>query len=227
MSAARLTPSAKSTFLKIAGLLLSYCVATAAAASAQNLTTLLSFDGTNGTNPYFETLVLGADGNLYGTTNEGGSNNEGTVFQVNPSTGTLTTLHNFAGAPNDGRNPGAGLVLAKDGNFYGTTTGGGANTWGTVFKITPGGTLTLLHSFAVTDGSQPWSGLVQGSDGNFYGTTTFGGTNQIGTVFKITLQRHLHLPLQLRQQQRRDTLRHLDTRQRRESLRNSVKRRSQ
>ena len=186
MSAASPTPSAKSTFLKIAGLLLIYCVATAMAASAQNLTTLVSFDVTNGQNPYFETLVQGADGNLYGTTYEGGANNEGTVFQVNPSTGVLTTLHNFAGPPNDGRNPTAGLVLASDGNFYGTTNGGGANTWGTVFKITPGGTLTLLHSFAVVDGSQPWSGLVQGTDGNLYGTTTFGGSNEIGTIFKIT-----------------------------------------
>ena len=171
MRAASPRPSAKSSFLKIAVMLFSYCVAAAVAASGQNLTTILSFNGTDGLGPYFETLVQGADGNLYGTTNEGGTSNAGTVFQVNPSTGVLTTLHNFTVATNDGRNPGAGLVLAKDGNFYGTTTGGGANSWGTVFKMTPAGTVTLLHSFGVTDGSQPWSGLVQASDGNFYGST--------------------------------------------------------
>ena len=186
MRTASSAPSGKSVLLKCICTLLGYCVAAAIAASAQNLTTLLSFNGTNGMNPYFESLVQGADGNLYGTTYEGGANNEGTVFQVNPSTGVLTTLHNFAGGTSDGRNPAAGLLLASDGNFYGTTTGGGTNTYGTVFKITPGGTLTLLHSFTVIDGSQPWSGLVQGSDGNLYGTTTFGGANSIGTIFKIT-----------------------------------------
>ncbi|MGA2687698.1 MAG: choice-of-anchor tandem repeat GloVer-containing protein [Candidatus Korobacteraceae bacterium] len=180
MSAASPTPSAKSAFLKIASLLLIYCVATAMAASAQNLTTLVSFDVTNGQGPYFESLVQGTDGNLYGTTYQGGANSFGTVFKVNPSTGTLTTLHSFAGGTTDGSFPGAGLVLASDGNFYGTTTQGGSNTYGTVFKITPAGTLTLLHSFTVVDGRGPWSGLVQGTDGNLYGTTTFGGSNQIG-----------------------------------------------
>src|SRR5271170_1011066 len=105
MSAASPTPSPKSTFLKIAGLLLMYCVATAMAASAQNLNTLVSFDVTNGQGPYFETLVLGNDGDLYGTTYQGGANSFGTVFQVNPSTGTLTTLHSFAGGTTDGSFP--------------------------------------------------------------------------------------------------------------------------
>ena len=89
-------------------------------------------------------------------------------------------------------------MLATDGNFYGTTTNGGANNCnspcGTVFKITPAGTLTTLHSFAGTDGASPFAGLVQAGDGNFYGTTHSGGANNndnncsngCGTVFRIT-----------------------------------------
>ena len=71
-------------------------------------------------------------------------------------------------------NPYAGLVQGTDGNFYGTTSEGGANGYGTVFKITPSGTLTTLHSFDVTDGAYPYAGLVQATDGNFYGTTSRG-----------------------------------------------------
>jgi len=81
-------------------------------------------------------------------------------------------------------------VQASDGNFYGTTFRGGANGYGMVFKITPGGTLITLHSFNGTDGSYSQAGLVQATDGNFYGTTSGGGTNcypyECGTVFKIT-----------------------------------------
>jgi len=117
----------------------------------------------------------------------------------------LTTLHTFQGSPGDGANPGAVLVHASDGNFYGTTPGGGAykngnclsnDGCGTVFKITPAGTLTVLYSFCsqpnCSDGADPQPGLVQGSDGNFYGTTEVGGTGtecfygSCGTVFKIT-----------------------------------------
>ena len=104
---------------------------------------------------------------------------------------TLTTLHNFAGYPSDGANPYAGLIQARDGNFYGTTTVGGANggcafgSCGTVFKITPSGTLTTLHSFNGSDGETPEGGLVQATDGRFYGTTFYGGTGLQGTVFKI------------------------------------------
>jgi uncharacterized repeat protein (TIGR03803 family) len=116
---------------------------------------------------------------------------------------TLTTLWQFGIIPTDGREPTAGLVQGSDGNFYGTTEHGGRGLmfddggYGTVFKITPQGTLTTLYQFgsANTDGANPEAGLVQGSDGNFYGVTLHGGTNNpglctdfCGTAFKITPQ---------------------------------------
>jgi len=132
--------------------------------------------------------VLGSDGNFYGTTGGGGANNYGTVFKINPSPPyTLTTLYSFCSQSNcaDGSNPFA-LVQGSDGNFYGATSQHGANGDGTVFKITPSGTLTTLHSFNGTDGECPIAALAQGSDGNFYGTTPEGGSGGYGTVFKIT-----------------------------------------
>jgi uncharacterized repeat protein (TIGR03803 family) len=152
--------------------------------SAQTLTTLASFSGSNGANPQ-STLIQGIDGSLYGTTSVGGAHNLGTVFKVTLG-GTLTSLHDFAGRPSDGANPYAGLVQASDGNFYGTTPGGGDHDAGTIFKITPTGTLTILHSFSTTDGANPRSALIQGMDGNLYGTTQNGGLGG-GTVFKTTL----------------------------------------
>jgi uncharacterized repeat protein (TIGR03803 family) len=132
-------------------------------------------------------LVLGTDGNLYGTTQNGGG--YGTVFKVTPA-GVLTTLHYFCSQENcaDGDDVNGGLVQGADGNFYGTTAEGGLNGYGTVFRITPGGALTTLHSFDATDGSYPRSSLVEGFDGNFYGTTSSGGLSQVccGTVFRIT-----------------------------------------
>ncbi|MGH9453115.1 MAG: choice-of-anchor tandem repeat GloVer-containing protein [Terriglobia bacterium] len=151
-------------------------------------------------------LVQGTDGNFYGTTDDGGNlppNNGGTVFKITPS-GALTTLYSFCSqggtACADGNDPWAGLVQGTDGNFYGTTTWGGAHDRGTVFKITPSGTLTTLYSFcsqggeACTDGNYPNSALLQASDGNFYGTTDEGGNNNTiicgdggcGTLFQIT-----------------------------------------
>lgn len=133
-------------------------------------------------------LVQGRDGNFYGTTPRGA--NDGTVFKITPS-GTLTTLYTFSGT--DGDNPQAGLILATDGNFYGTTANGGTSSncgggCGTVFRITPGGSLTTLHSFDLTDGQDVVAGLVEGTDGNLYGMTLGGGTGggNNGTVFKVT-----------------------------------------
>jgi len=142
-------------------------------------------------------LVQGTDGNFYGTTEYGGTGcgntGCGTVFKITPS-GTLTTLYDFCSQPNctDGSNPYGALVQATDGNFYGTTSrGGGSADSGTVFKITPSGTLATLYSFCsqpnCSDGSGPNGGLVQATDGSLYGTTSGGGVSDGGTVFKITL----------------------------------------
>ncbi len=172
-----------------------FILATAIASPAQTFTTLHNFAGSpDGAVPYAG-LVQATDGNLYGTTANGGLYNFGAVFQITP-TGTLTTLYSFCSQPNctDGGIPWAGLVQANDGNFYGTTTLEGANGEGTVFKITPSGVLTTLHSFTgyPTDGYQPSAVLLQGSDGSLYGTTLYGGqsnicmTNGCGTVFKVS-----------------------------------------
>ncbi len=163
-----------------------FCLAATVIAPSQNLTTLASFAGTNGSTPT-AALVKGTDGNFYGTTSLGGSSQppgNGTVFKITPQ-GTLTSLHGFQGT--DGMNPYAGLVQATDGNFYGTTAQGGSQGDGTVFKITSGGTLTTTYDFAFSDGYQPYAGLIQATDRNLYGTTTGGGSNQDGTVFRITL----------------------------------------
>jgi uncharacterized repeat protein (TIGR03803 family) len=160
-----------------------------AALPAQTFTTLQSFDGTDGANPYVG-LVQATDGNLYGTTYFGGANNDGTVFKITLG-GTVTTLHSFAKA--DGVHPYARLVQATDGSLYGSTYSGGANNDGTLFKITTSGTLTSLLSFDGADGDGPGRGLMQGADGDLYGTTAQGGANSYascdetcGTVFKVT-----------------------------------------
>ncbi len=157
--------------------------------SAQTFTSLVSFNGNNGAYPESMSLVQGTDGNLYGTAPYGGANSGGTVFKVTPA-GTLTTLYSFCAQTKctDGETPLAGLVLATNGTFYGTTSAGGTNGDGTVFSITSGGALTTLHSFDLTDGAYPTAALIQGRDGNFYGTTVEGGPppTDKGTVFRIT-----------------------------------------
>jgi uncharacterized repeat protein (TIGR03803 family) len=158
-----------------------------------SLTTLQNLDLTTGKFPWAG-LIQATDGDLYGTTTEGGANNGGTVFKITPS-GTLTTLFSFCvpSVCTGGLHPFSGLVQAQDGDFYGTTFYGGTNTHGTIFKITPSGTLTTVYNFCsqsdCTDGANPWSGLIQANDGNFYGTTYYGGIGGVnggGTVFKIT-----------------------------------------
>ncbi len=144
-------------------------------------TTLSSVDMTQGSSPE-SALVRGNDGNFYGTTNQGGTYNSGTVFRVTPG-GVFTSLVSFNGT--NGQNPYASLVIGLDGNFYGTTYNGGTSGDGTVFKITPAGTLTTLINFNGTNGYYPFGGLVQDSSGNFYGTTN-GETTNAGTVFKLT-----------------------------------------
>jgi len=164
-------------------------------------TTLISFDGTNGYGP--GPLVQGTDGNFYGATCYGGpgyngpqNNGNGTLFRIAPD-GTFTNLFFFNGT--NGVFPNT-LMQGPDGNFYGTTLGGGAgyidpahNSYGTVFKVAMDGTFTTLVSFAGTNGEAP-AGLVQGRDGSFYGWTPYGGPAYAdghpkagnGTVFKVT-----------------------------------------
>ena len=139
-------------------------------------------------------LIEGTDGNLYGVTAYGGvyyssqSNFAGTVFKISPG-GKLTTLYSFCAQTgcSDGQEPFAPLLQASDGNFYGTTYEGGASGDGTVFRLTPKGVLTTLHSFDSTDGRWPTAGLIEATDGNFYGTTTYGATeNDDGTAFRMS-----------------------------------------
>jgi uncharacterized repeat protein (TIGR03803 family) len=165
---------------------------------------LYSFSGPDGELPV-AALAEGNDENLYGTTPSGGANGDGTVFQYNPNTLVLTTLHSFCSSANctDGKEPLGALAQGSDGNLYGTTLAGGAHGKGTVFKITPGGTLTVIYSFCsktsggiCVDGASPEAGPILANDGNFYGTTVLGGTastacmqaqkNGCGTIFKLT-----------------------------------------
>lgn len=137
--------------------------------------------------------MQGSDTKYYGTTESYGAHNEGTVFKTSPA-GELTTIYAFCVLSGcaDGAGPTAGVVEDSDANYYGTTVRGGiANTacnlgCGTIFKITPEGTLTTLHSFTSTDGSAP-SLLIRGSDNNLYGTTESGGAYGKGTIFEITM----------------------------------------
>jgi uncharacterized repeat protein (TIGR03803 family) len=158
------------------------------------LTTLHSFCSAknciDGADPY-SGLVQSTDGNFYGTTHSGGAHGRGTVFRIAPG-GKLTTLYSFCSQTKctDGADPYAGVIQAADGNFYGTTSQGGASNWGTVFEITSAGKLTTLHSFCqqknCTDGADPVGGLVQAASGTFYGTTAEGGVYENGTVFSLS-----------------------------------------
>jgi uncharacterized repeat protein (TIGR03803 family) len=188
--------------VKFASIVAVFCVAAAVASQAQTVTTLFRFNGTNGDNsgstPNYFPLVQGRDGNFYGTTNLGGKEyagqenwGYGTIFKITPA-GKLTSLYSFCSLANcaDGEFPLAGLVLASNGNFYGTTNGGGMssscgypNGCGTVFEITTEGKFTTLYNFCslalCADGIGPEGSLIQGSDGYLYGTTN-------STVFKMT-----------------------------------------
>src|ERR1039458_7713335 len=198
----------KLSLAKMICMVFACCAAAAIPSPAQTFTTLASFTGTNGFEP-LSSLTQASDGNFYGTTSLGGdlstcsSYGCGTIFKMTPS-GKLTVIYRFSGS--DGIAPET-LAQGSDGNFYGTTfctTGsfhlttssrGAALTCyggGTVFKVSPDGTLITLYSFSGPDGANPSAGLVQASDGNFYGTTSSGGNFSVcnfygcGTVFKVT-----------------------------------------
>jgi uncharacterized repeat protein (TIGR03803 family) len=184
---ARRTPFIKPASWKILFAILMLCTAAATAQPQTTFTSLFSFTGTNGSNPHYVYLVQGVDGNLYGTS-YASTGSGGTVFKVTTG-GALTTIYTFCpdGEPcTNGSQPTAGLVLATNGDFYGTTMNGGANSDGTVFQITPAGKLTTLHSFDSTDGAEPEVGLIQANNGVLYGTTSSGGSGDVGTIFNIT-----------------------------------------
>ncbi|OAI42567.1 hypothetical protein AYO41_03995 [Verrucomicrobia bacterium SCGC AG-212-E04] len=158
------------------------------------LTTLIDFSNgapAYGSNPYGG-LAVGPDGNLYGTTVFGGTTS-GTAFRVTPD-GTQTDIVDFTfnGASNRGATPYGGLMLAPDGNFYGTTEAGGATVYnyGTIFRLKPTGALTTLVDFTADGpsnrGAGPYAPPTLGADGNFYGTTRFGGASGFGTIYKMT-----------------------------------------
>jgi uncharacterized repeat protein (TIGR03803 family) len=166
------------------------------ASPAQTLTTVYSFcsqQGCSDGNGPQAGLAQGLDGNFYGTTASGGTDNKGTVYKITAN-GTLSSLYNFTGAP-DGATPTGSLVQGADGNLFGTTSTGGAHNYGSIFKISPAGTLNILYSFcsqrSCPDGESPNAQLTRGVDGNFYGSTPWGGNSQMceqgcGTIFKIT-----------------------------------------
>jgi uncharacterized repeat protein (TIGR03803 family) len=157
------------------------------APAADAVTTLATLGNVNPSQ-----LVEGPDGNYYGTTLSGGAPQPdelgpGTVFRVTPQ-GLYTTLHIFNFT--DGLNP-AGLLLAPDGNFYGSTQGGGSNGLGTVFKITPAGVFSVIYNFPVSGTAGLMGGgptaLALGADGNLYGISNQGGANTCGALFRLTL----------------------------------------
>jgi uncharacterized repeat protein (TIGR03803 family) len=174
-------------------------------ASAQTASVLLNFSGTSGGVGPQSTLIFDAEGNLYGTTysggyNEGGPPLGGVAFQLKPKAGggwTEVVMHNF-GASGDGTFLPAGLASDGAGNFYGTTSGGGAYNYGTVFKLSPtktGWREQIIHSFNDNgkDGMYPQAGLILDASGNLYGTTREGGASycifensNCGTVFELS-----------------------------------------
>jgi len=146
------------------------------------LTTLVSFDNSNGASSY-AALARAEDGNLYGTTAFGGSSSNGTIFKINAA-GQFSNVYSFAG----GAQPMAGLFLASDGNLYGTTANGGAFGFGTVFRMLPDGSITNLVHFDGIHGASPQVPLADGPDGNLYGTTQYGGASGNGTIFQIRFE---------------------------------------
>jgi uncharacterized repeat protein (TIGR03803 family) len=154
--------------------------------TAEGVRTLLwSFGSGSDGDAAYGRLTQGSDGNFYGMTYQGGVNGRGTIFKVTPA-GVETVLWSLGGS-GDGAHPTSSLTLASDGNFYGMTINGGANDAGVVFRITPDGVETVLHSFGDSgDGWEPQGSLIQGTDGNLYGVTGSGGAFGGGTVFMIT-----------------------------------------
>ncbi len=197
---------------RLAALGLALWMSVPAARGGVKVTTLFSFSGPDGLNPEGH-LVQDLEGSLYGTARDTaglhgnwgfGLNGHGIVFKLTTN-GVLTTLLRFNGT--NGAYPRSGLLLGRDGNFYGTTAGGGTRNdvrlrYGTVFKMTPDGTLTTLAAFHNEDGAAPCAELVECQDGSLVGVTPYGGRQaegapenlspgtggfDFGTIFKLTL----------------------------------------
>ena len=151
-------------------------------------TVLHSFKGgsSDGSGPR-SSLTMDGAGNLYGTTESGGADGDGVVFKITPA-GQETILYSFKAGVNDGINPLGKLIFDDEGNLYGVTRAGGTDGLGTVFRLDPAGTETVLYSFkgGSRDGSAPHAGLLRDRAGNLYGTTEFGGPRNDGTVFKLS-----------------------------------------
>ena len=151
---------------------------------------LFNFDGTHGRSPATP-LIRAGDGNLHGDTTYGGSADSGVVFRITPG-GSLTVLHNISEGSNEGRNQAGGLMLATDGNFYGTNNLEGAFGWGVLFRMTPSGAFSVLHNFDWEPGASPQAPLLQHTNGVLYGTTKVGGINNggDGTFYSLDVGAH-------------------------------------
>jgi uncharacterized repeat protein (TIGR03803 family) len=166
-------------------------VATTCQAGAQQYKVLHSFDHSNGDGYYpLAGVIFDQNGNIYGTTNLGGTNRGGVAFELIEADGwTENILHNFVYNTGDSDEPFDSLVLDKTGTPYGTAFGGGASGSGTVFKLTDtsaGWTETIIHSFGLNqDGMYPYGKVIFDGAGNLYGTTLNGGGGW-GTVFEMT-----------------------------------------
>jgi uncharacterized repeat protein (TIGR03803 family) len=131
----------------------------------------------------FTPLLDGKDGFLYGTAQQGGSQDKGTIFRISASSGEVEVLHSFSGS--DGASPFAGLTEGKKGVYYGTTDYGGTNDQGVVFAFTLAGRkLTVLHRFRMTDGSYPQGRIALDRAGRLFGTAFAGGTNDSGVIYR-------------------------------------------
>jgi uncharacterized repeat protein (TIGR03803 family) len=150
-------------------------------------TVLYNFTGGNDGGEPLAGLIRDTAGNFYGTTFGGGSSGNGVVFKLSKS-GTERVLYSFAGGSSDGAHPWGSLIQDDQGNFYGTTVGGGSSNWGTVFKLSKTGRETVLHSFVGgSDGEFPYyTSLLMDKNGNLYGITSQGGTSNSGVVFKLS-----------------------------------------
>jgi uncharacterized repeat protein (TIGR03803 family) len=154
-------------------------------AQAQTFSVVYSFTGGSDGGGPLNGFTVDSAGNLYGTTNSGGTSNYGVVFKMT-SAGVETVLHTFTGGT-DGANPAGGLIRDKSGNLYGATTAGGASGAGTVYEVTATGVESVLYSFTgKNDGSDPEATLAIDSAGNLYGTTVAGGVYSNGVVFRLS-----------------------------------------